>query len=313
MKISGPKHATLTGLAVGDALGMPFEMMASTASSLTSWRGDYQDSLSTITANLKAGQWTDDTKMAIALSESLLAEGTYSPADAARRYLAWLESGDLRGIGTTTGQALARLQAGLPWTQSGVSGSEGNGTAMRVAPLGLFFRTNLQAAAEMAAVDADITHRSKEAREASIAVAVAVAVMAQGRTSKEDLILKVLEWLGDSQIKARLRTVQAQTRRPIPLAQTLERLVELGTGAHVIQTVPAAFFAFVATTSFQEAVELAIRAGGDTDTTGAVTGALAGTWYGIEQVAPYADKVEDGEHLRELEQRLYGAAREVYR
>lgn len=181
MKISGPPCATLTGLAVGDAMGMPFEMAACHSQQLLSWKGGFLDGKnSPYTKELKAGQWTDDTKMAKALAESLLAEGTYSPADAARRYLAWFESGDLRGIGTTTHKALSRLAKGLPWTQSGDVGAEGNGSAMRVGPMGLFFRLNIQAAAEMAVVDARLTHKSSEAEAGSVAVAVGLLLSFRG-------------------------------------------------------------------------------------------------------------------------------------
>ena len=307
--LEGPRYATLTGLAVGDALGMPFEMKPSDSRLLREWEGDFQDSHSPITTDLKAGQWTDDTKMALALSRSLLAEETYSPAGAARGYLEWFNSKDWRGIGLTTNRALTRLRTGLPWTQSGIEGSEGNGTAMRVAPLGLLFRTNLQAAAEMAAIDAEITHRSVEARYGSIAIAVAVALLVQGTVAKEDVVLKVLEWVGESKLQKQLQ--RAQFFLGAPRESLLKRLIELGTSPHVVRTVPAALYAFAATNSFAEAVELAIRAGGDTDTTGAITGALAGTWYGIEQVAPYADKLEAFNYLRYLEICLHNSAKEL--
>lgn len=318
MKITGPKPATLTGLAVGDALGMPFEMKASLSQALLEWKGFFEPSLSSVNPDLKAGQWTDDTKMARALGESLLASGTYSPADAADRYLAWFESKDFRGSGATTMKALSRLQRGLPWTQSGIAGSEGNGTAMRAAPLGLTFWRNIQAASEMARIDAQITHKSEEAELGSVAVAVGVALLVEGRIAKEDLILKVLEWLpGKSQMAAQLQAAHhlAPRGRRVDRAGNdrsfIEALVTFGTGAHVVQTVPAAFCAFVGSESFQDAVEVAIRAGGDTDTTGAIVGALAGTYYGIEQVARYADKVEDGEAIRDLEMKLIANAKTV--
>ncbi len=297
---------------------MPFEMKPSLGQALLEWKGFFEDSLSPITADLKAGQWTDDTKMARALAESLLANGTYSPADAADRYLAWFESKDLRGIGTTTAKALSRLQRGLPWTQSGIAGSEGNGTAMRAAPLGLMFWRNIQAASEMARIDAQITHKSEEAELGSVAVAVGVALLVEGHIAKEDLILKVLEWMPTkSQMAARLRAAHnlAPRGRRVNKADNdrsfVETLVDLGTGAHVVQTVPAAFCAFMGSESFQDAVEVAIRAGGDTDTTGAIVGALAGTYYGIEQVARYADKVEEGGALRGLEVRLIASSKAV--
>lgn len=314
MKISGPTLATLTGLAVGDSLGMPFEMSACHSPELLGWKGGFLDGKSSpFTKDLKAGQWTDDTKMAKALAESLWLEETYSPATAARKYLSWFRSNDLRGIDTTTHQALSRLAAGLPWTQSGVPGAEGNGSAMRAAPIGILFRYNVQAAAEMASVDARITHKSVEAEAGSMAVAVGVTALLQGAATPDTICHKVLEWVPDNtQVKFRLMAAQAKVREGRSERELAEVIAELGAGAHVIQTVPAAFLAFASTTNFRDAVRAAILCGGDTDTTAAITGALAGTYYGIEQVAAYVDQIEGAEELRALEQNLYTAARPVY-
>jgi len=319
MKVDGPKIATLTGLAVGDALGMPFEMEPANSKLLLGWDGWFKDGeTNPFTKGLKPGQWTDDTKMAKALTESLVENGTYCPGDAAKRYLAWYDSNDLRGIGTTTAKALSRLQTGLPWTQSGVSGSEGNGTAMRAAPIGVAFWRNIQAAAEMARIDAAITHKSEMAEQGSVAIAVGVALLIEGRHAKEDFLLKVLEWIPKGTMYSRILTAHHKSklgahRKDKNDRSFIEVLAQLGAGGHVIQTVPAAFCAFVGSTSYQDAVELAIRCGGDTDTTAAITGALAGTHYGIEQVARYADTVEAGEELRKLEVALLAAVPPVGR
>lgn len=303
--------ATLTGLAVGDALGMPFETMGFYSEALTSWDGEFQDSLSEVTGHLKAGQWTDDTQMARALADSLILSQTYSPAEAAKQYLAWFQSSDVRGIGSTTERALQQLQSGIPWILSGVEGAEGNGTAMRAAPIGVVFRNNIQAVAELARVDAAITHRSVEASEGSVAVATAVAHLLNG-VAKADLCTEVLKSLKESQVKRSIEDVQSVlniTSQKIAYQEALEALVTMGTNAHVVKTVPAAFFAFLCTSSFREAVYLAVTAGGDTDTTAAVTGALAGSCYGYDALGDYAKGVEDSQDLHDLEEQLFEMAK----
>jgi ADP-ribosylglycohydrolase len=313
---SHSQNGTLTGLAVGDSLGMPFEMEHFLSDRLLGWGGDFWPGNNhPINGDLKAGQWTDDTKMARALAESLVetTKGnlpTYSPADAASRYLAWFQSGDLRGIGTATGHAMHKLNAGFPWAASGTPKAEGNGSAMRVAPLGLFFRHHVEFGKTMAKIDARITHLSKEAEEGSAAVAVGVALLANKSVQKEHLIKAVSGQLEECQVKYQLMRASslisrnlAKSKHPLPV---VELLVEVGVGAHVIQTVPAAFLAFVKTNSFQEAVVAAVKAGGDCDTTAAITGALAGTYYGIDGIPDYYKKgVEDGVLLHQLEQTLY--------
>lgn len=304
MNISAP--ATLTGLAVGDALGVQFETLPFGSDALRDWDGSYGPS---VYHKLKAGQWSDDTMMAKILAESLNVEGTYSPADVARRYLRWLEGGDKRGMGKTTEAALTRLKRGLPWTQSGIPEAEGNGTAMRVAPIGLFFSSNIQAVIEMARIDARITHASLEAEAGSIAVATAVAMLAEGR-DRDSLLYKVLECTPQSRVAVGMREVLHFCETvlwpngplgPEDVLALPKKLSEMGTSAHVVHTVPAAFMAFMATESYQDAVESAVRAGGDTDTTAAVTGALAGTYYGRDQVAPYLPELESSDLLANLE------------
>lgn len=301
---------------MADALGVCFETMPPNHPTLLAWDGtSYGGSAY---HGLKAGQWSDDTMMSSLIAESLVLEGTYSPADVSRRYLAWLESGDGRGMGKATRNALNRLRSGLPWTQSGIAGAEGNGTAMRAAPIGVFFRNNIQAVVEMAKVDADITHVSLAASQGSVAVAVTAALLSYGM-SRDAILYKVMDWVPQSSMRQRLLLVRASMEEgwcdssvpdegPDRVKAVVSFLVSLGTKAHVLDTVPAALFAFLATNNYLDAVQAAIRAGGDTDTTAAITGAFAGIYYGREQVEPFLKDLESVEALTRLEDRLFREA-----
>jgi ADP-ribosyl-[dinitrogen reductase] hydrolase len=289
--------ATLVGKGVGDALGMAFETQPEASEELTSWTGKF---LPSEYHGLRAGQWTDDTMMAKVLAESIVSCGGYFPRDVADRYLAWYRSGDKRGMGKTTEEALERLLQGRGWTESGVEGAEGNGTAMRSAPLGLYFQEDLETVREFAQMDARITHRSREAEEGSVAVAVAVALLASQRTRREDLVGEVAKELRDCKVRDGLLWLAEQGEKTTP-----DVIREIGTKAHAVQTVPAAFAAFVLTESFVDCVETAIRAGGDTDTTAAIAGALAGTHYGLSGIPKYyRENLESFTHLRRLEKKL---------
>ena len=179
---------------------------------------------------------------------------------------------------------------------------------MRMAPMGLTFRGNIQAAAEMAKVDARITHRHPEAVFGAIAVAVGVCTLAQGRATPFNLISKVLGFIPEESLVHQKLLLAQQYVTTDPQQSLQSMLIEMGTSANVIETVPAAFLAFAATESYIEAVEAAIRAGGDTDTTAAITGALAGTHYGFEQVEPFTNCLEAGAELRALERNLFTTA-----
>lgn len=306
---------TLTGLAVGDALGMPYEMREHTDPFLTAWDGSFQPCPDShpFCKGLKPGQWTDDTMMATALSESLQKTLTYDPADAAKRYLSWYRSKDWRGIGTATKAAMKVLDRGGMWLESGTPGAEGNGTAMRIAPLGLFLRgRSRDLIARCARLDARLTHDSLEAGEGSAIVALAVAHLANGRP-RDELIWSLLDDdLQECETLSRIRDVgyylkQIENSTPNTAVSIVANVLK--TGGHVVETVPAAVFCFLATSSFKEAVELAVRAGGDTDTTAAIAGALAGTFYGSEGTHAYCGVLESSRYLTSLDQSLYNLSK----
>ena len=312
--------ATLTGLAIGDALGMPFETHHFSSEALLDWDGTFQSgATNTLQPNLKPGQWTDDTKMASALAASLAASGTYDPVGAAQNYMEWYDSGDHRGMGKATREALERILKGYHWLDSGVD-SQGNGTAMRVAPLGLFYYNSPGTAAIAARIDARITHSSEESVEGAVVVAVATALLVGGAQpnldagANDNFIRRVMYYTTyESDIISKLVDVQdilhgLPTEPRDRLKETLKALLEMGTGAHVVQTVPAALLCFLATSNFADAVEIAVRAGGDTDTTAAITGALAGTFYGMEQVQPYVNELEEAATILRLDKELYEMA-----
>lgn len=284
----------LIGQAVGDSLGMPFETLPPDNPTLLAWDGvtykksDYH--------RLRPGQWTDDTMMAKCLAE-VLVEGFF-PSRVADAYLTWFNSGDLRGMGKATKAALWRLDQGETWEFSGTEGAEGNGSAMRAAPIGAYLVKSPELIADFARVDARITHRSLEAEMGSVAVATTVALLLQG-TPREHLVKTLLPALEDCLVRRGLEKIDTFVRQGMALPDILRHV---GTGAHVTQTVPAALSVLLLTDSFEEAVVSAIRAGGDTDTTAAIVGAFAGTHYGLDAIPEaWRSGLEQFESLRALE------------
>lgn len=301
--------ATLTGLAVGDALGMPFETQKYDSPALLDWDGSFQASAY---HQLRPGQWTDDTMMSKCLAESLLEFPKFNPEDVAQRYLRWYLSGDLRGMGTTTKEAIQRLGKGTPWFNAASTKAEGNAPAMRAAPLGLFYRHDPRAVSSVSMIEASITHDSMAARDGAAAIALGVALLAQDICGAEDALGEVILRLQEGIIEETLSNTVLKIKhwRPRVELKDLPQVVaeEFDVGAHIVGTVASAYFVLALTSDYKSAVETAIRAGGDTDTRAAIVGALAGTFYGFEQVRPFMGGVEQAWDLRQLELKLHEKA-----
>lgn len=302
--------ATLVGCAIGDALGNPFEMAPAADKELQEWDGMFKAG-GTFWKG-QPGQYTDDTLMTIALSVSLIEKQDFDPEDVAQKYLDWYNSGNTRGIGPTTAGAMMHLKIGASWQESGATHQHdgrptgGNGTAMRVSPIGLVYRNNLEKLLQVAMQDATITHNSLEPKMGSVAVALATALLANGTATPQTVSYQVTDVLVDSEVKNKILQAQKWLEQGTDLESiTMEALAEIGSGGYVPETVGAAFFCLGATSNFQDAVVLAIKAGGDTDTTAAIVGAMAGTYYGLEGIPKeYKEKVESFDLLQSLTDEL---------
>lgn len=288
----------LLGCAIADSLGMPFETKSSNDPLIVNWDG--KTFLSSPHHNLKAGQFTDDSQLSILVAESLIDRSGFDPEDLAARYVDWIESGVARGYGRTTLLAVNNLKSGKLWNESGVPGSYGNGTAMRAAPFGVYFRNDLYALQSIVKMDSAITHKSDEAEAGALAIALAAYYIVNEQT--DDMVENICRALPSSVVKTKLSQV------PKLLASKTEPLVALkniGTRADVRQTVPAVFYLYGKFPKFEDAIEHAIRAGGDTDTTAAIVGALIGTRDGIRGIPQaWVDGVEDKDKLILLDSKL---------
>jgi len=313
--------AVLIGKAIGDSLGMPFETKNWNDPALMAWDG--KSFGSSDFHKLGPGQWTDDTGMALALTRSLLACDRFIPASVAQHYLDWFEGPTFRGAGKTTRKALENLKNGIPWYDSGEVGALGNGTAMRIAPLGVFYKDEPSKIIKYAKLDAIITHDSHEAQQGSIAMAMAISLLLNG-VKKEEMLEGIRRILELSRVLDNINLMSWDPPRPVnkTIHDTLKnkdynreldrnggnRIISqliLGNKYTVIEAVARSFYVFVATRSFEEAMELSIRAGGDTDTAAAMVGALCGAYYGLEGIPEsYIAPIENKDYILKLDQEL---------
>lgn len=303
-------QGALLGTFVGDALGMAVEGWSPEAIAET-----YGEVRNMLEARLGKGTYTDDTQMMIGIAESLVSCNGFNGEDMAQRFLR--NHDPKRGYGGGTVQALRLIQRGTDWQIAGKKvfdgGSYGNGASMRIAPIGVFYYDDPYLLREKAYQSSQITHAHPLGKECAAlqAFAVARAVLANPdeldvRSFVDDLAAfiepEAVELLnGLTKIRNYLDRSPGVT----------ELATNLGNDSRAYVSVPAAIYAFLSHPhSFEEAVVYAISIGGDTDTIGAMTGAIAGALHGIEQIpGRWLAELENGakgrDYVIQLADQLY--------
>jgi len=272
----------LLGLAAGDALGTSIEFCSpGTFSPLT-------DMLGGGPFNLKAGEWTDDTSMALCLGESLLHCQGFDAADQMRRYCLWYRQGHLSSngtcfdIGNTVRAALHKFEAGLgtsPFCGSTDPQTAGNGSLMRLAPVPMAYAANAVTAIELAGESSRTTHGADVAVDVCRYMAALVVGALNGAT-KDELLSQHYCPAGAArhwQHEPLTPIVHAIAGGSYKLANP-PKIKGTGYAAHALE---AALWAFHNSSSFEEGCLKAANLGDDADTTAAIYGQLAGAFYGM--------------------------------
>ncbi len=292
-------RGALLGLAVGDALGTTLEFT----------RRDSQPRHAAVTGggpfDLRPGQWTDDTAMALALADSLLSHPRFDAGDLMRRFAEWWRQGRYSctgtcfDIGVTIREALARFErTGDPFAGSTDPASAGNGSLMRLAPVALLGATAPEAAESIARVQSRTTHGAPQAVEACAFLARLLGAAIRG----EPDVLRPIAWDADGSVAA----LAAGSWR----GKGREAIRSSG---YVIHTLEAALWAVGTTASFEAALVLAVNLADDADTVGAVTGQLAGALYGASAIPePWLAPLAWRDEITRTADHLLAAGRQVH-
>jgi len=269
---------------------------------------------------LGRGTYTDDTEMMIGVAESLVARGGFDGEDMARRFAENFDP--RRGYGPGSIRVLQALRSGVELQESakrafGEVGSFGNGGAMRVAPVGLLYWDKPVLLRQIAEASATITHVHKAGKEGAVlqaaAIAAAVKRLPNMLTSADDFIQEVQQSIESlsPEFSARLAAITTLLhRRP----KKKEVVDQLGNDVTAVGSVPTAIFAFLHNQhSFAEAVTYAVSLGGDTDTIGAMTGAIAGAFHGMSAIpSRWIELLENGAKGREYVGKLAARLLELH-
>ncbi|MBU0982590.1 MAG: ADP-ribosylglycohydrolase family protein [candidate division Zixibacteria bacterium] len=299
----------LIGQCLGDALGYPVEGASGAACSeyvvklLYPWASKER----TIDRHWK-GQYTDDSQLARELMRSLIESEGWSPDDYADRVLELFQSNRIVGRGIASDNAARRLSWGAGWEEAGeLPPSAGNGTAMRAAPVGLFFYQRIPTMIQVAHEQGWITHHDPRCSAGSIAIAGAVTLAIRDELSDiAEATRQLADWMRPfSQEFADLVGLlpewidldPADALAVIGPAGRADDFAEVwpGISPFVVPSVLWSLYSFLKhSESYVDAVATAIAVGGDVDTTAAMTGAISGAYLGLDAIPGHlARRVQD--------------------
>ncbi|MEP0928429.1 ADP-ribosylglycohydrolase family protein [Leptolyngbya sp. SLC-A1] len=287
----------LLGLAIGDAVGTTVEFQR---------RGSFPpvtDMVGGGPFNLKPGQWTDDTSMALCLATSLVEVGAFDATDQMNRYCDWRDdgylssTGDCFDIGNTVNQALSQYKtSGNPFSGSTHARSAGNGCLMRLAPIPMFYFPDRDRAIQFSGESSRTTHGAPECIDASRLFGN-VLFRALSGANKTEILLDNLETI------------------PSPAIQSIadgtyqnKRIDEIRGTGYVVNSLEAALWCFWTTENYEQAILAAINLGDDADTTAAICGQVAGAYYGESGIpTSWLKQLAMGDQIAKLADQLHTA------
>ncbi|MBS0616753.1 MAG: ADP-ribosylglycohydrolase family protein [Spirochaetes bacterium] len=277
----------ILGLAIGDALGVPVEFSARTAldtNPVTGFRGFG-------THNQEPGTWSDDTSLTLCLMDALCTGVDYRCI--ADKFVAWRDQGlwTAHGVvfdmGVTTNRAIAALKLGEVPENAGPAkeNSNGNGSLMRILPLAFYTISEAVEVRRKLAFDvSSMTHGHLRSKIACWFYCEIVRNIIHGH-ARAEAVNAAREVIEGWQLAANAGDEWQYFHR-CSSAITAESRSAIKSTGYVIDSLEAALWCFLKAENFAEAVLLAVNLGNDTDSVGAITGGLAGCFWGEAGLPP---------------------------
>ncbi len=288
-------ESALFGVAVGDALGVPYEFLSRNQIK----ESPAVDMIGYGTHNQPAGTWSDDSSLTFCLAETL-AEG-YDLQKLANRFVNWKEHsywtphGEVFDIGIATSIAIHELHCGKNPVLAGgdTEESNGNGSLMRIIPL-LFYIKDMSIEQRFHYVTevSSLTHRHVRSVMACF-IYLEYSLQLYNGKNKNDALKEMQRIVKSffensnmprSEIERfhRILSIKVGDYDVQPLESLLES--EIFSSGYVLNTLEASIWCILKTDNYKDAVLKAVNLGSDTDTTAAVAGGLAGIYYGLENI-----------------------------
>jgi len=295
---------TLFGVAIGDTLGHPFEGVL--RERIHSYFTDFREFIKSHKKLFNT--YTDDTQLTLHTAEALIQGSGFNINNLIREYVKWLDDPPI-GPGYGCLSSIQKLRYGIPW-QEAASNSGGNGTAMRISPIGLFYCKDIKALKTIALKSSIITHSHPAASAGAIVVARAISYLIEKTPSEgfsiDEFFEVIISSISNSQDKIWeefteiLRKVKQNLN--ISIEAGLIKFSQIGVKSpyfieqylgkafvhpYTLSTIACAIFIFLKKLeSFEDCIFELATAGGDSDTVGAIGGSLAGVYFGLKAI-PY--------------------------
>jgi ADP-ribosyl-[dinitrogen reductase] hydrolase len=287
-------RGVLLGLACGDALGRPVEF--SSPAQIEAEHGRLTEMVGQGTWNQPAGTITDDTEQALCIARSLVKQQEFDPGDIAERFVAWYDSGPF-DIGRMTMRSLSRLKHGDQWDEAGQHVWEqsregqnaGNGSVMRCPPLAIPYATDREQLVEVSRQSSQITHADPRCTYGCAVLNLTVAgLLEDADTPLQD----ALDYVGSDAPDELVTALRPLARGDSPAV--------LETSGYVVHSLQTALHDGLFGEGAEEAIVAAVNRGGDTDTIGAIAGAVAGARFGASALpGRWLDAIDDVDALAE--------------
>lgn len=282
----------IIGLAIGDAMGVPFEFKSrqEIAKNPVVTMSGYG------THNQPIGTWSDDTSLTLALMDSIAEKGQIVYTDIMDRFSNWLmyndytATGEVFDVGNSTSRAIMNYGRGMdPLECGGVSEYEnGNGSLMRILPIAYYLqkRSDLTMEYQMEIVHniSGLTHRHPISLiGCGIYINIASIVLENKLSLYEAVEYAIKTTIGFYENRA-WKDVNAYIRLKDLSSFVKLTESEIRSSGYIVHTLEAALWCLLNTNTYAECVLKAVNLGEDTDTVGAVAGGLAGIYYGTDQM-----------------------------
>ena len=301
-------HGALFGVAIGDALGVPVEFTNRERLRLD----PIKDFIGYKVHGQPPGTFSDDSSLTFCLAETLC--NGLDLQELANRFINWREhgywtaGGEVFDVGLTTDAAISNLKyVTRPQLAGGYDeGSNGNGSLMRILPLLFYIKDfDIQKRYETVSDVSSITHGHIRSVISCFYYLEYALELLKGN-DKQTAYTNTAKTVTEVLISRKVELSEINLLAPLLKEDISTYLVDaIPSSGYVISTLKAAMYCFLTTENYTDATLMAVNLGDDTDTTGAVTGGLAGLYYGFDAIPEkWRNEVKKSKNIKDLCDRL---------